>query len=84
MGLGRKGNREKARINSWNLSKYMAYLGYIKYFRVAGELSVWGRAAGNKSNRLSNVRLLFSMETISCLYHTPQSPGLLPHHALAS
>lgn len=40
VGLGRKGNREKARINSWNLSKYMAYLGYIKYFRVAGELNV--------------------------------------------
>lgn len=41
---------EKARIKSWNPSKYMAYLGYIKYFKVAGELNIWGKVAGNKSN----------------------------------
>ena len=32
--------REKARIKSWNPSKYMAYLGYIKYFKVVGELNI--------------------------------------------
>lgn len=53
----------------------MAYLGYIKYFRVVGELNVWGRVEGNKSNRLSSERLLFSVEAISLLYHVPQSPG---------
>lgn len=59
----------------------MACLGYIKYFRVAGELNVLRRVSGNKSNRLSSESLLFSTEAISWLHHALQSPGLPSHHA---
>lgn len=34
-----------------------------------------------ENSKLSSKRLQFSIETISCLYHAPQSPGLPSHRA---
>lgn len=40
--------REKANIKSWNLSKYIAHLGYIKHLKVVGKLNIWRKLAENK------------------------------------
>ena len=45
---------------------HMAYLCYVKYFRVVGKLNIWGKVAGNKSSRFP-MEDFFSLETFTSL-----------------
>ena len=44
----------------------MAYLCYVKYFRVVGKLNIWGQVAGNKSSRFP-MEDVFFLETFTSL-----------------